>query len=83
MLWCKDSFDSSDLERSLFDVFKDAYGIRNVRVDFVDGSSLNVFKYNVLGLSCGKGVFNLYDNPSLDEALDSFHVEEVVRISEF
>ena len=79
IVWsCEDSV--TDLEDSLFTVFKDTYGIDDVEVFFKDGSSLLIYKYNVLGLSLGEGVFKVYDNPSLDKALCKFYVEDVVKI---
>lgn len=78
VIWeCTGNYEN--LEDSLFDVFKECYAMNDVVVYFKEGT-LEVHKYNVLGLSLGTGVFSVYDNPSLDIKLCSFNVEDVVKI---
>lgn len=70
-VWDCYNYDSC-VGEDLFNVLKREYALNRVLVNFKDGSHLIVEKFNVIGWDFKSNVFNVYDNPSVDELICSF-----------
>ena len=80
MIVWDDSKCKSDKGRVLFEIFSEHYARNDLKVLFVDGETIIVKKYNVLGLEIGNDYFTLYEDASQNKRLGILGFDTIKQV---
>lgn len=72
---------TSDVKESIFNVFKEFYGLNKLNVYFKGNDNpLLIEKFNVIGMTSYNDCFTLYETSSLNKIIQKFDFNDIEKI---